>query len=393
VDFDYTEIFTRNKICPARTIVNIGGARSSKSYSILQLFIYKMLTERNKTFGILRKTFPALRITAYKTFIEFASQYKLLPYSEHNKSEHLLKYLPNNNSVYFFSLDDPEKIKSSEFNYLFLEEANEFTNADYLTLLTRLSAKNELRNQIFLALNPSDFHGWIPQNLVKDRNVEVIKSTYKDNPFLPKEYIELLEGLREQNLNAYKIFTLGEWGQLEHLIFQNVDFITSLTNYDFEAVFYGLDFGFNNPTTLVKIGLKEKAVYIDEVLYEPKLTNADLIERMKEAGIPADAEIYADAAEPNRIEEISRAGFNIFPADKDVGKGIDCLKSLRIYATKNSANMIKELQRYSWQVDNAGIVLDKPVKVDDHAIDAMRYGVFSFFKKYKMQDNFKITWA
>jgi phage terminase large subunit len=114
---------------------------------------------------------------------------------------------------------------------------------------------------------------------------------------------------------------------------------------------------------------------------------------MKGLNIDPSAEIYADAAEPNRIEEITRAGFNIFPADKDVNKGIDCLKSMELFVTKDSDNLIRELRRYSWQVDRAGNVLDKPVKVDDHLADSTRYAVWSYTKKFLNRAEVELEWV
>jgi phage terminase large subunit len=366
-----TRVYKENDKSKKRVVVNVGGARSSKSYSLAQLFLAKFLIEKNKVFGISRKTFPALRMTTYRLMLKLISEWGVERYIEHNKSEHTITHKTNGNVLFFFSLDDPEKIKSSEFNYLWLEEASEFTYDDFFILKTRLSAPSAGgRNYMALSLNPNDYNGWIPQRVVNALDAEVIKSTYKDNPFLDNDYIDILESSKEQDPNYHRIYALGEWGTLEHLILPNFTPIDNFNHTEFDAVFYGLDFGFNAPTALVKVGLKENTITAQELIYEPKLTNSDLIAKMRELNIDASAEIYADAAEPNRIEEITRAGFNIFPADKDVNKGIDCLKSMKIFITKDSDNFIKELRRYSWQVDRAGNVIDKPVKVDDHCFIA-----------------------
>ena len=89
------------------------------------------------------------------------------------------------------------------------------------------------------------------------------------------------------------------------------------------------------------------------------------------------AEIYADSAEPARIEEITRAGFNVYPAKKEVKNGIDYIKRKKIYIHESCANTIKEIQSYKWKEKKDGEILDEPVKFLDHAMDALRYAVYT----------------
>jgi phage terminase large subunit len=107
------------------------------------------------------------------------------------------------------------------------------------------------------------------------------------------------------------------------------------------------------------------------------MTNGDLIERIQGIIFNKSSCIYADSAEPDRIEEIKRAGFNILPADKSVKDGIDLMKRLQLKISKSSSNIIKEIRAYSWKKDKDKNVLDEPVKFKDHAMDAIRYAVFT----------------
>ena len=161
IKIEFTNIFARNRASKAKVIINVGGARSSKSYSIAQLLIEKLITEQHKTFGICRKTFPALRMTAMKLFFDLLKAYQIYDESKHNKSFNTYEH--GTNLVQFFGLDESEKIKSAEFNYIWMEEANEFTYEDFITLKLRLSGKvlpGEI-NHIYLSMNPIDTHSWI----------------------------------------------------------------------------------------------------------------------------------------------------------------------------------------------------------------------------------------
>jgi phage terminase large subunit len=144
---------------------------------------------------------------------------------------------------------------------------------------------------------------------------------------------------------------------------------------------YGIDFGFNNQSAIVELYLYENALYLKELLYQSHLTNADLITKLKELKIPQDAPIYADAAEPQRIEEIYSAGWNIKPADKSVKDGIDFLKRYRLHIDPNSANILNEIRAYSYRKDKNGQVLEEPVKFRDHLMDAARYGAYTHWHK------------
>jgi len=371
-----TPVFERNLEAQSRTVVNIGGARSSKSHSIAQLLIMKLCNEPGKNIAVTRKTMPALRMTAYRLFINLLKEYGGYFPQFHNKTEHY--YELNGSRVQFFSLDEPDKIKSTEFNYVWMEEANEFSYDDYMTLLTRLSGRTPKgeRNRMFLSLNPSDAAGWIPKILLAQQDVEVIKSTYKDNPFIGGEYAQILEALKTQDENYYRIYALGQWGCAQNLVYTRYDFCDALPDNP-DEIFWGLDFGFNNPTALVKAAVKDGVLYLRQMLYRSGLTNSGLIEALQ-AIIPETERhqcLYADSAEPARIEEIKAAGFNIYPAEKSVSCGIDAVKRFRLCIAKDSADLIKEILAYKWKTDKDGTILDSPVKFNDHALDALRYAV------------------
>jgi len=356
-----------------------GSAGSGKSHRMAQHFIEKLYREENKRFLVLRKTLPALRITAYKLILELLKEYNL-PHKL-NKSEMLVTY--KDNEMLFKSLDDPEKIKSYEGNYLWIEEATELSHDDFLQLNLRLRRKNDKKNQMFLTLNPISALHWIKTRLVDvDRDdVALMHSTYKDNKFLSPEYVAELENLQEQDENYYKIYALGEWGILKDIIYTNWQPIP-LKDYpkddDVDEIIYGLDFGYNNPSALLEIKIKDNVYYERELLYETGLTNSDLIAKANDLIPDKNRPLYADSAESDRIEEFRRDGFNVYGADKGKGSvkdGIDFVKRQDIRITNDSVNLIKEKQSYKYREDKDGNVIDEPVKFADHLMDAERYAI------------------
>lgn len=368
------------------TIIEVGGAGSSKSYSIAQKLVQFLIEGKDLKIAVGRKTFPSHRTSGMALILGLLKEYGGYRETEHSKTEY--SYTHNSNYMLFFSLGEGEsgreKMKSADFNIIWLEEATEFDLADYRQMMLRLRhpIPKGKHNFLIMSHNPIDENHWIKTKLIDTGSPSIIthRSTYKDNPFCPGDYIKLLEDLVNQDENYYRIYVLGEWGKLENLIYRKWEIIEDLPREnDWEAWGYGLDFGFTNPTALLKVVLAGKKLYWDECLYQSKLTNADLIERLTHE---KRADIYADSAEPQRIEEIYRAGWNIYPANKDVKMGLDVCKRQTIYITKRSVNLIKEIRGYSNKKDKKGLLLEEPVKFNDHACDSGRYGTLGLTERF-----------
>ena len=360
-----TNVFNKAYRSKSRITCLQGGTRSSKTYSLCQLFIVKCLEDTGRTFTIVRKTLPALKGTAYRDVLNILKDMELYSEENHNKSE--LSYLLNGNLIEFISVDQPQKIRGRKRDYLWLNEANELTYEDWTQLILRTT------EQIYLDYNPSDPYSWIYEKVQTRDDCTFIKSTYKANPFLDEDTIAEIERLKDIDPDYWRVYGLGEIGSIQTMIFRNFNLVDDVQG---KLIGYGLDFGFtNSPTALVEVRQLDDNLYIKELLYEKRLTNTDLANKLKEFGISRQSEIIGDSAEPKSIEEIYRQGFNIKPAKKGAGihLGLDIMRRYKLHITKDSLNAIKEFRGYKWSTDKNGDVLNTPVKVNDHLIDATRY--------------------
>lgn len=376
----YTGLFEKTLDSKAKTIVHVGGAGSSKSYSIAQLLIYKLHAEENKQFLITRKTMPACKRSSYGLIVDLMQEYGIYDVRKHNKSDHI--YTHGSNRMWFVGLDEPTKIKSIRggVNYIWLEEANEFTRDDFITFKLQLRRPSQdERNHIYLSLNPTDEGGWIPKELVKEEDVEVIHSTFRDNPFLEPDAVKILENLANEDENYYRVYNLGEWGKLENLIYRNYKIIPELPEITEGQWAYGLDFGLINPSAVVKVYRLEDRFYVEERLYKPQLTNKDIIEFFSHED---KGDIYADPSAKQMIEEIYRANFNCYEAHKVVKDGIDLCQRQTLYVPESSINLIKEIRGYQWKKDKEGNILSEPAKFRDHLMDAMRYAIYGITERF-----------
>lgn len=370
-----TNVLSRNLNATTRIVVNQGGTRSSKTYSIAQMFIIRLLQEKHKVLTIARKTLTSLKASAMRDFFDILREYDLYDISLHNRSEYI--YMLNDNIVEFVGLDQPQKKRGTKRDYLWMNETNEFSLEDFRQLSFRTSDK------IVMDYNPSDYDHWIYDEILTREDCTLIASTYRDNPFIEENLTEEIERLKDADSTYWKIYGLGERAMSHNIIYSNWDLYDHVPPGG--EVIYGLDFGYNSPSALVKCTINERHLYIEELLYETKLTNYDLIEKLKYLIENRHSYIYADAVEPKSIEEIYAAGFNIHPADKRPGsvyEGIKHLKQFFMHIKRDSPNLKKEIQNYKWKEDKNGYILDEPVKFRDHLLDAVRYASFT----YKMQN-------
>jgi phage terminase large subunit len=363
--FNPNLVFLEKSVKSKRIVALQGGTRSGKTYSALQWLIRLCLKHEGMTISIVRKTLPALKSSAMRDFIEILTSINHYHESDHNKSENT--YILNKNLIEFFSVDDAQKIRGRKRDILFVNEANEIDLEDWRQLLLRTTGK------VIIDYNPSDFEHWIYDQVLTRDDCGLIITTYKDNPHLPDALKREIESLEQADPEYWKIFGLGERGQLMGLVFNNWTNQVVVPN---EANFigYGLDWGFSaDPTALVSVWKYEQELYIREELYDRGLTNQDIAERLKSLEIGR-KEIFADSAEPKSIEEVYRLGYNIKPTQKgkdSIINSIDILRRYKLHLIGN--NLQKEFRTYKWKTDKAGKIVNEPVDFNNHLIDATRY--------------------
>ena len=359
-----------------RFIINQGGSRSSKTYSLCQVLIVYCLQNPNKVISIVRKTFPALRATVMRDFFEVLKDLELYEKSSHNMSENIYRFA-NGSIVEFFSVDDEQKVRGRKRDIGWCNEANELWFEDFQQLNMRTETK------MIFDYNPSDSSSWLYE-LPKDESI-LIKSTYKDNPFLPESIIRQIEDLARTDEALYQIYALGEKAISKTNIFNNWEFISKKPER-FKNFVMGLDFGYNHPTALMRVYWCEGDIYIEPVLYESYLTTSELIERFKQLNIEQTVDILADYSRPEIIAEMQNAGFNVNNANKNVKSGLNAVKTFKVWC-KQDENLKKEYENYKWKKIGDNIT-DEPVKLYDDAMDAVRYAVMFIKEMYFTDDSY-----
>ena len=362
------------KQCTTRIQVHQGGTRSGKSFSILTALCELCYQNRgaHMLITVVRKSFPSLRGSILRDFIEILHRENWYDERNHNKTEQTYNLFGN--TFEFISVDDAQKIRGRKRHIAFLNEANELSLEDFRQLSLRTIGV-EGGSSIILDYNPSDEYSWIYDDVIPRDDATFFKTTYLDNPFLQPEVIAEIERLKDTDENYWRIYGLGERGISRETIFQT-------TTYDelpegAKLVAYGLDWGYtNDPTAVVSVHRYDNNLYIDELVYSGGLTNPDIAARLRELGITRTDEIIADSAEPKSIDEVHREGFNIKPARKgpdSVRIGIDAMRRYKLHIRETAVNTQKEFRNYKWKTDRNGRMLNDPVDDWNHAVDSVRY--------------------
>ena len=363
-----------------RLMLVYGGAGSGKSHAVAEKILFRMINEPDShKILIIRKVAKTLLNSVWDLMLAKINRWGLSSLALINKTNKVITI--GGNSLLFYGLDDVEKLKSIEgITSIWVEEASELIQDDLDQLDLRLRGDTKYYKQIILTFNPISIDHWIKKQLVDkpDKKMSIHHSTYLDNKHIDDEYKAVFDRLKETNRAYYNVYALGHWGVYEGLVFEDIQTIDRVPVESWDFIGYGIDFGFNAPSAIVQCYIKGRMLIVDEVLYKSQLTNTDLIQAMKQCSPKLQRNGWADSAEPDRIIEIQRAGFRVLKANKtDRINRINFVKSFIIQVTARSTNLLKELSTYVWSKDRSGNQLDEPIKINDHAIDAMTYCVYS----------------
>lgn len=367
----------------ARYLLNSGGVGSGKTYSVV-LRALKLCLEYPGIKGLLgAQTMPLLRDT---TMSEFENLVPSGLIKTHNKSTNTF-VLKNGSSILFRPFDDANKFKSLNLGFIGIEEMTDIKHDIFKMLRTRLRQKN-VNHSLFGATNPGAFTNWVYKDFFENPipGSKVINSISRDNPFLPSSYLADLETLRITNPEYYSRMVEGVWGALEGVIYQlpmsqRVEPSTLPETYD--EIIAGLDFGFDHPTAMSIIGIRDPKYYLIDELYKRHLSTSDIISTVsqlhKQYRFSA---IYCDGARPEIIQDLQNAGLPAVSATKDVFEGIMFVKGMvnagRIIVSQNCHYTIREFDSYIW--DQGSTVKEVPIKLNDDCMDAIRYAFFTHLR-------------
>ena len=383
---DVFEPFLRNE---SRFEILYGGAGSGKSVFVAQKKVLQHIECGQRKTLVVRKVAKTIRNSCYAEILDVINELGISHIFKCNKSD--LEIIgPHGSKILFAGLDDVEKLKSIQgITDVWIEEASEITESDFEQLNLRLRGITPISKQITLTFNPISALSWIKKYFfdTEKENCNILKTTYHDNAFLDDDYIREIESLKERDPIYYKIYGLGEWGVLGSLVYTNYivkDIPTDPREY--KTVYNGMDWGFNDPSAIIRVGVRDTELYVFDGVYRRGLDNSELME-LSLSIIEKNDRITADSSEPARIKEWRRNGFKVVAAKKgrdSVRFGIDFIRRHKVYIHPQMQDFINEIQGYHYKEDKDGNVTEEPVDVRNHYMDAMRYALEDLASKKGM---------
>lgn len=353
-----------------------GSTSSGKTYGIIPIAYDKCLETPRLKATVVAETLPAVKegcVDIFKNFMMDEDRWR----DERWNASTLTYTCDNGSRLQFKSFDSVGKAKSAgKRDFLFLNEANHirYDIADALIIRSQ---------EVWLDFN-ADMEFWAHTELMPHDDCDFIKLTYHDNEAIPPRTLEELmkrkakaeaeerSGNKGYHWNWWQVYGLGETGRLLEAVYPRWEILDEKPER-FTKFVYGLDFGYQHPTALVRIWFWEDELYLEEVIYQTGLTSASTIQKMKDKGVETNIEISADHARPEMIADLEEAGFYMLKANKNVNMGINFVNECKVYVSRDSINIQRENGLYKRKTVS-GQVTEDIKKENDDAMDAIRYG-------------------
>mgnify|MGYP000974920213 FL=1 len=373
----------------------VKGSRASKKSSTQSLKVIVEIMENPAiNWLVVRKTERTLRDSCFAQLKWAMRQLKVEKYFKCSVSPLEITYIPTGQKILFRGLDDPLKVTSITVEVgalcrLWIEEAYEIMSEDAFNKLDesiRGQLPEGMYHQVVLTFNPWSDRHWLKKRFFDESspNVLALTTNYMCNEFLSESDLALFEEMKK-NPKRYQVAGLGNWGVIEGLVYENwreLAFnVNDIRSQKGIKSAFGLDFGYTvDPTSLVcmLVDMANKRIYIFDELYETGLTNQQLASRVIDMGY-AKEKIRADSAEPKSIEELYQAGLKgITKARKgkdSILNGIQRIQDYELIVHPKCVNVLRELSTYQWAKDRFEKYTGKPEDENNHAMDAMRYGL------------------
>jgi phage terminase large subunit len=352
-----------------------GSSRSGKTRAAIQTIIVECLTKPKITITIARETQVSIKNTILVDFQDEMEKLDLWEEKSYNKVDMVFRF-KNGSMVRFIGLDDKTgKLRGLKSDIVMVDEVNTIEMGSFVQLDIRTEG------YIITAYNPEIPTDWWGLDYEKKDNGCVLVSTWRENAFLDQRIIDSINSLKDTDHDLWLIYSESQIVPPREIVYQKPEIFEGEPQ-GIKYTYYGLDFGFSaDPAALVEVKVRDKDLFVRELIYQQGLTNDDLLHLIRnEHNLDRTKDIVADSAEPKSIEELNRGGLKVRGVSKGANSvlfGIQKVRQHKIYVHKDSQNLIQEFENYRYKKDRSGRVTNQTQGMD-HLLDGLRYVVAEF---------------
>ncbi len=335
--------------------------------------------------AIVRKAFNSLAGTVVKTFTRITQGRGIQPYGGENPTK--FNY-PNGSAIWLGGMDNPDRVLSSERDFIFVPQAEELTESEWEVLGTRCTGRGAVvtHAQIFGDCNPAGSKHWIRTR----KSLRLLNATHKDNPELFDDAGEMTqEGVRrisilEASLTGVRRKRLleGIWATAEGAVYDMFDAAVHMQerpSSEMKRWHLAIDEGYTNPAVILLVGEdSDGRLHVAREFYKRQQLQAQVIANAKSWFTEFHCDSCAvDESAAGLIADLNASGVRAAGAKGRVLDGIGSVQNLlavkgdgrpRLTIDPSCVNVQNEFESYKWKPEK-----DMPEKEDDHAMDALRY--------------------
>ena len=372
-----TPLFTKIRECEKKIIILQGGGDAGKTVTALLVLALDSIVYPGTISTVTGQDLPNLKAGALRSFQRYVEKDVQAYIKQFNISQTTYQF--NNGSILEFkSFKDELDARGSIRDNLFMNEANSQSYAMFWQL------QRKTRRKVIIDYNPTSSF-WAHTNLIEGGDRQFVgkwkyyQTDHRHNPFLSEEEHEAYESISDPDM--YKVYARGETGKISGLIlghFKKIDVMPQCDRY-----IWGIDYGYtNDPTAVVKVGIKGRERYYQEICYEPGMSAQHIKQLMDNAGRNPKETLYSEI-DKEMILQLRKLGVQVTQAKKGPGSrvaGISKLKEFDSYYIGD--NFEKEIMNYKYvtatdALTGKVILTNEPMDGMDHLCNAAQYATYT----------------
>lgn len=378
----------------ARINIWEGAVRSGKTYISIWRFVRELMHGPPGIYAIISRTYDSFKRNVLDQLMQAIGSD-----ARYYKGSREMNIWGK--TIHVIGADDERaesKIRGPTFAGAYVDEITIIPESVFKMLISRCAMGNA---KIFGTTNPDSPYHWLKRDyLTNNEDVKSWQFTLEDNPKLKEDEKEYLK--RQYKGLWYQRFIEGKWVQAEGAIY---DFFDETHLIDFpqstaKTYIVGIDYGTTNPCAFLLIGINpdrypniwvEDEYYFASRIHQRQKTDAEYAQDLRSfLALRNPSAVYLDPSAVSFKLELQRQGFsNIIEAENEVIDGIRFVSKYLTTGTlkvcRKCNNLIKEFQSYVWDPKCLKLGEDKPLKENDHALDALRYAIYTHFAGKDMQ--------